>query len=166
MIINKKKGNLLNATEKFIVQQCNCVTTTPHGLSKTIADRFPWADVYRMRPIKSKTSKNTAHTPETPGTIAIFNGPAELAVICMFAQWAPGKIGDWSWRYQQTYDDNSASQREQWFIDCLKLIDDDPTINSPVACPYNIGCGLAGGNWRNYKAMLKKAKTEFVIYKL
>lgn len=161
MILEEKKGDLLDATEAFIAQQCNCVTVKSHGLSAAIAKRWPWADVYAKR---KPRSANTALTPDIPGTIEIIKGPDDLSVVCMFAQWTPGKPGAWTDKYPKTYTDITATQRTEWFRQCLKAMDEE--IDSPVAVPYQIGCGLAGGNWNTYKAMLQEAKTEFVIYRL
>ena len=165
MILDEKKGDLLDAKEAFIAQQCNCVTIKSHGLSAAIAKRWPWADVYAKRKPKSA---NTALEPDTPGTIQIIKGPDadSHSVVCLFAQWTPGKPGAWTDKYPKTHDDTTAAQRSEWFRQCLKAMDDCEEIDGPVAVPYQIGCGLAGGNWSTYKAVLQEAKTEFVIYQL
>ena len=40
-------GDLLEATEQYIVQQANCVTSYAHGLARAIEEKFPHADVYK-----------------------------------------------------------------------------------------------------------------------
>ena len=38
--------NIVYAKEKYIMQQCNFLTITSHGLSKTLADHFHHGDAY------------------------------------------------------------------------------------------------------------------------
>jgi O-acetyl-ADP-ribose deacetylase (regulator of RNase III) len=47
--INLISGNLLDSTDTFIVHQTNCVTTYGKGLSASIFNRFPHANVYKSR---------------------------------------------------------------------------------------------------------------------
>lgn len=46
----------------------------------------------------------------------------------------------------------------------------DNLSNHGVAIPWNIGCGLAGGDWSRYKGLLEWFETrivnEIVLYKL
>ena len=39
-MIPVKYKNIIYAEEKYIMQQCNCLTITSHGLSKTLAESF------------------------------------------------------------------------------------------------------------------------------
>ena len=57
VILNIIDGNLLDAREKYICHQCNCLSKTSYGLSKSIANKFKWADIYKIRAIDSY--KNT-----------------------------------------------------------------------------------------------------------
>ena len=45
--------------------------------------------------------------------------------------------------------------RIQWFQRCLDDIAKIPNIKE-IGFPYNIGRGLAGGDWNNYQDMLEK----------
>lgn len=160
MVLSYLTGDLLSAKENHIAQQCNCLTVRSHGLSAVIAKKYPWADVYASR--KGIGNRNCAASPELPGTIKVMQN-GYTAVICLFAQWAPGTSGSYSRSYPKTYNDTS-SDRERWFAHCLTEVD---KLQLPaVAVPYMIGCGLAGGNWLNYEAMLNAATTPFIVYKL
>jgi hypothetical protein len=170
VIIKTVNGDICNAKERYICQQCNCVTVKPHGLSKYIADRFPYANVYASRPARSA---NTAAVPDEPGTVVEMGyeledgaeeAPADRTptVLCMMGQWLPGKPGVYSRCYPRTHTDTPAD-RESWFRDCLDIIDAEGY--GTVAVPFRIGCGLAGGNWARYKRMLEECKTKVVIYK-
>lgn len=52
--------------------------------------------------------------------------------------------------YKDTYD-----ERKKWFQDCLDILDSNNY--GTVAMPYGIGCGLAGGKWKDYKDMIENA---------
>jgi len=54
--------------------------------------------------------------------------------------------------------------RLQWFKQCLAEIEKVIRDTDVVAFPYNIGCGLAGGDWAQYFAQRINAKV--VVYKL
>lgn len=163
-IVKTVNGSLLDSKEPYIAQQCNCCTVKPRGLSATISKQLPWADVYSKRnAIRGRKAINKSK----PGTIQIDSDPANRSiykVIHMFAQYAPGKPGRYQSYYPSEYDDDTTD-REMWFSDCLKVIDEATDI-STVAMPYLIGCGLAGGSWKTYEKMLQKAKTDIVLYKL
>lgn len=137
------KGDLLDAEEYHIAQQCNCVTVKSHGLSKVIANKWPEADVYAKR--QQLDSRNCAINRSEPGTVEKCHLDDKI-ILCMFAQYCPGKVG-WCSRVYDS--DETAKDRQRWFSECLDIIDDDETI-SVVAMPYGIGCGLAGGNWQKY----------------
>lgn len=158
-IVRVVEGNLLRAKELVVAQQCNCLTARAHGLSRTIANEWPWADVYGQRP---RSAPNTARTPSVPGTIQLSTDGVRT-VVHMFAQWAPGRPGAFTARYNKAYDDTPAN-RHIWFRECLERI--DALGIEEIAMPYLIGCGLAGGHWPTYEATLSAAKTNIVLYRL
>ena len=132
-------GDLLKATEQYIVHQCNCITTTSAGIANYINKKYPWADVYTKR-----------KKPDIPGTIKICSSPlGNKHVICMFSQYFPGKA-----KNKLTEKDNIAD-RSKWFTSCLdKIAKQLPDVKT-FAFPYKIGCGLAGGNWALYMNYLE-----------
>lgn len=48
---------------------------------------------------------------------------------------------------------DTAEMRREWFQDCLNVISSHSGIQE-IAFPYGIGCGLAGGSWFDYLAMI------------
>ena len=44
-------GNILDAKEEYILQQCCCTAIRPHGLSETIAIVWKDANIYALRKI-------------------------------------------------------------------------------------------------------------------
>lgn len=163
VIVSEVRGNLLDAKEKYIAQQCNCVTVRPHGLSKSIAERWSHGDVYSGRSAKSR---NTAQEPDTPGTVVITEGgPKEPVLLHLMAQWTPSKPGGYNRYYPSTYRDTSAN-RKAWFKECLDALEEHIPREEIIAVPFRIGCGLAGGNWTEYRKMLEDAQCKIKLYRL
>lgn len=160
MIVEEIEGDILQATENYIAQQCNCVTTKPHGLSEIISQHFPHGDVYGKR---KKKSANTAMFPDEPGSVVITEHAGYPTLLHMMAQWAPGKIGTYCRYYPTTYRDTRAN-RESWFANCLTILDSEVPSMQVVAMPGFIGCGQAGGHWDTYKDMLRSCNTKIKLY--
>ena len=151
-------GDLLLAKEKYIAHQCNCCTTDPKGLSLYLFKKYPYANTYKKR------VKNDKSTYSEPGTIDVCctNNGDNKCIINMYAQVYPstGK-----------YSNDSKEKRISWFKECLNQIKKiDGIQNESVAMPYNIGCGLAGGDWPTYEKILKEfvdnEKINIVLYKI
>ena len=140
-----KHENILNATEDAIIQQCNCISRKPHGLSQQINNRFDYCKMYINRPGKSP---NTATVPAIPGTIEIWkgNGPD---IICLLAQYGMGKPGS----FGNTIPD-TPELRLKWFAEALNRIDEKEYKS--LAVPWKIGCGLAGGSWDLYQPLIEE----------
>jgi len=154
-------GDLLESECTIIAHQCNCKTQSSAGLSKAIFTKFPYSDAYSERT-----------NPDTPGTIDIRgNGQDKRYVANMFAQYYPS-FPKWK--------NDTAELRKQWFRKCLDyisgfiqenyIIPESLTENVSVGFPYLIGCGLAGGKWKDYENILKDwSKTsqfDVIVYKL
>lgn len=124
-------GNLITTPVDIIVQQCNCTTSTTKGLSDVIKKSLGVYIYDQSRQtgtiIVNKTRK------DVPGYVANF-----------MAQRGPGKP-----RGTDSYENRLA-----WFSLCLDhlraYLQNHPEMKS-VAFPHGIGCGLAGGNWRDYR---------------
>jgi|APSaa5957512535_1039671.scaffolds.fasta_scaffold55220_3 hypothetical protein len=163
VIIKTIKRNLLNAKENYIAHQCNCITTKSKGLAKSISDKFNHGDYYGQR---TPLTPNTAIVADRdkPGTIKILYGKPNI--ICIFSQWTPGKVASiWADRYPKLNGKKETTEdRLQWFADGIKLI--EQTVKEPIAIPYKIGCGMAGGNWIKYKKILEDSTAKFIIYKI
>ena len=165
------EGDLLETKQKYIAQQCNCITCKPHGLSKSISNKFKYGDIYGTR---KKLTANTAieEDRDEPGTIRILESDdvkKSPHIICIFGQWSPGSPSS-KWIYIYPKYKNiveTSEQRLKWFEKAINYIDDDDRLQDEIiSIPYKIGCGLAGGQWKQYKTILTKAKTKFIINKL
>lgn len=139
------KGNLLDATEKYIAHQCNAVSNQAGGLAYYIFKKFPYADIYKNRPYPYKPVG-----PNFPGACFISgNGTSKRYVINMIAQYYPGGPLDGGNLL------DGASKREFYFSQCLRTISYMLDGGDSIAFPFHIGCGLAAGNWKNYYRMLE-----------
>mgnify|MGYP003388283481 CR=1 FL=1 len=162
-IIKIIEGDLLEASEKYIAQQTNCLTCHSHGLSKNIARKFSHGNIYGTRkPLTRNICIETDR--DVPGTIQILKGHPNI--ICIFGQWAPGKSnGVWVNRYPLYQNIKETKQlRLIWFQNAIKEIE-NKVEEEMVGIPYKMGCGLAGGNWNEYEQILDNSIANFVIYK-
>eukprot|EP01068_Selenidium_serpulae_P011229 Selendium_serpulae@DN5621_c0_g2_i4.p1 len=86
--------------------------------------------------------------------------------INMFGQFELGPAGKYSRvALPAGIKNETRLLQEKWFRECFEAITeinhkpilqgqtDGPSIKS-IAFPHSIGCGLAGGNWNRYQAML------------
>ncbi len=155
-------GDLLEATNDVIVQQCNCVTMKSHGLSETISKKYPYADIYSKRISKSA---NTAKVPEIPGTCIISIPNSKIGdlqeqpiIAALMGQICPGKPGQWCKVYNIDPKLDDASSRLKYFKTALtNLLKICKRENwKSVSFPFKIGCNLAGGNWLLYLELIKE----------
>ncbi len=148
--VTVKRGDLLQAKEQYIAHQCNCISIHAAGLAAQLFGRHPKADDYakRMKP-SARLQVVRCKGIDRLGTIkvhAVRNAPYD-GVINMMAQYYPGPV-------ERAYRGKDlASDRHVAFRQCLEAIAKIPAIRS-VAFPHRLGCGLAGGDWTAYRAML------------
>lgn len=127
-IINK---NIL-LFEGYICHQANCTSIGTKGLVRQIFHKYPNTNIYQQRT-----------GPSQLGTIAITDN-----IIHLFGQRYPGR---------PNITDDTTPIRLHAFKTGLVHISRIPNIhNTPLAIPYKIGCGLAGGNWGKYYATLNQ----------
>ena len=163
------KGDILNATEDFILQQCNCLTVKAHGLSETLGNKFPHARVYNHRKPISQHAYGSNIAIEVdraiPGTAVICTGVP--GIICLFSQWRPGKItAPYFDYYPESNPRETELQRLLWFISSLTQVGEYfrhqcSGKNFSIAIPNRIGCGLAGGNWEKYFKVLQQFEEKY-----
>lgn len=125
-------GDLLEAKEKYIAHQTNCISQKASGIAQTIFQKFPYADTYTNR-----------IQPDIPATIQIVgNGQDQRYIINLYAQYYPGKS-----KYAFSTKDGIET-REKYFHKCLLRVAKIENLES-IAFPWRIGCGLAGGEWKH-----------------
>ena len=132
-------SDILESNAQLIAHQCCCVSTFKgkgKGLYESIANKFPYANVYSSREEDS-----------LPGTVKLFGDKKlkQRLVLAIFAQLKPGPPSK----------KDTTEMRERWFSNALKKISNIKGIKS-IAFPYKIGCGLAQGNWEVYRVKIEE----------
>jgi len=81
-------------------------------------------------------------------------------IFGMMGQYNPGKVKDRAkpgkhYAVAETYE-----KRRKWFREALKAIGKRKDIKI-VSFPEEVGCDMAGGDWKNYLQMLIKFRMEY-----
>lgn len=173
-------GDLIKADVDVIVQQCNCLTTTAHGLSQHIKDHLGVDPYGHRKLLPGRTNCCVATDRDIVGTVKVYqlNNRRPSYVACLFAQLSPGKSSRfYNEIVTQCHDPvtklpvrDTNNERVIWFQRCLEVL--APWIVTSgyktVALPYLIGCGLAGGSWSVYEKIItdwgNKNKDNFTTY--
>lgn len=126
------EGNILNANDDLICHQVNCKGVMGAGLAKQIRNKYPIVFEKYRKLCNSQEGKllgATQYIETSDGKV----------IVNMFAQDGYGR--------DRRHTDYEALEQ------CLNSIkytvsDNNTALNGKtVAFPYQIGCGLAGGNW-------------------
>lgn len=155
-----QRVDLLEVNADCIVQQCNCVTLNAQGLAASIASRFSYADLYGKR-IGRNTSCATPATQDVPGTCILARPPPDSigpVIAHLMGQIAPGKPASSARKYGISPGTDNTKCRLEYFKSALDELADVCRQENwkVVAFPFRIGCGLAGGSWPDYLAMLQE----------
>jgi hypothetical protein len=126
-------GDILKFPCDLIIHQTNCTSKNALGLAQSIFKMHPKADTY------------STGEKRKPGTTTIIKITDYLRIANLYGQYLPGK------KEEKGYD--RLSLFKSGLIDLERQIDERSLI---VAFPFNIGCGLAGGNWPDYKKEVDK----------
>ena len=139
-------GDLLDFPQgiDIIAHSCNCRNTMGAGIALQIKQRYP--DVYRVDTNAYENGVNTL------GNISICSDiQTGKHIINMYTQASYGSNGRFV-----SYDAlNSALQKVKDFA--LSKTTDNTTLDTNsilVGLPYNLSCGLAGGDWDTVKSIV------------
>jgi len=154
-------GNLLTYECDVLVQQCNCITINSLGLSKSITQRFGVDPYAHRKPSRNPRIADEA-TSDVPGTISFhpIENQEHRHVANLYAQYTPGSLAKNTSIYHNAREARGIQEtpelREAWFEQCLRSLAEhlDESEHYRIAFPHGIGCGLAGGNWAHYRAMI------------
>lgn len=78
-----KNQDICGTTEKYILQQCNCLTVTSSGLSETLANHFEHGDVYNDRRPMGRRNCSIPEDRSIPGTVTILDGEEHMPSIML-----------------------------------------------------------------------------------
>ena len=139
-----------NLNLDILCHQINCCTTTSYGIAKSINDKYKYANRY--------INRNYTKIKDIPGEIYIetdLENNNNPIIVCLAGQYTPGCIGR-KINLNDNYIIETTELRELWFKKCLDKLYDylSKFDNKKIGFPYNIGCGLAGGDWNNYYNMI------------
>ncbi len=159
-------GDLFKCQMDLIVQQCNCLTVTAHGLSDDIRIRLRVDPYSHRQRLSGRRNCAILSDRDQVGSVKIYKRSKgnPTYVACLFAQFAPGRSNQY---YQDILSEqvdlvtnqpivDDAKQCQDWFRRGLERLGQRAIqLNvKTMAFPFRIGCGLAGGDWIVYKQMI------------
>lgn len=148
-MLQYKNGDILEAEEKIICHQTNCLGIMGAGLALQIARKYPEVDKkYRNFCIEYGEWNFLGQT-------QLVNTYDDKIIANCFGQKRPGFGKQTDYKALKT---------------CLKAVEEFANQNNfSVAIPYKIGCGLAGGDWNIVEKIIKDifemSPIKCVIYK-
>jgi len=157
------EGNILNATEDIICHQVNCRGKMGSGLAKQIRNKYP--NVYEsyvklVNWQKEEYNKGLAKNKSLLGNIQFVDCSDGKVIANLFGQEGYGR--------DKQYTDYTALRKSLESLYETVTCDYNTLYGKSIAIPYNLGCGLAGGNWNIVYEMIKQIfyNYEITIYKL
>jgi len=137
-------GDILQASEKLVVHQVNCMGVMGGGIALQIRKQFP--KVY------SEYKRLCSHTEPNQllGTIQCVEDNLDRVFINLFGQLDYGR--------NKQYTDYVALKRG-----LVNVCNIAKQYNVPVAIPFNIGCGLAGGGWDVVYKMIEEVFGDYDV---
>ena len=137
------KGNLLDATEDIIAHQVNCMGVMGSGLAKQIRNKYP--EVYANYKDYLKNYK---------GKIL---GSAQ-SVVCHDGKIVFNLFGQYGYGRDKQYTDYNALKSA---LSSLYLFTYNKNLS--IAFPYNLGCGLAGGDWNVVYKIIEEVFNDYDV---
>lgn len=170
-MITEVDGNLLSDIKPYsiIIHQVNCLGKMGAGFAAQIAKKFDglWKSYHEYCGWFQEDYNGKSHRDEILGTWHIFRpkGRNDLIIVNAFGQEYVSRdrqVTDYdAWNKilkklekQTRIENKTRSKEKQW----------------KIHAPFNMGCGLGGGDWEKMYALIKlyfeESSVEFVIHKL
>ena len=128
-------GSIFDSPADILVHQVNCKGVMGAGLAKQFRVRYP--EMYAMYRFNCNTSKPE----DLLGKVLYYSAPDGKLIANIYAQNGFGSHG--------RHTDYEALKS------CLSYVKETAEINGfTVAVPYNLGCGLGGGDWNEVYRIL------------
>lgn len=143
-IINQ---DILELDYGIICHQVNCVGVMGSGLALKIKNK--WPQVYSY--YKEYVDNNSAE------------GSAQLICVVPHGLYVANIFGQVFYGRDRVYTDLMLVASA--FAQLKSLIIRDSLEELPVYVPYNMGCGLGGGNWKDYSKLIEHYLPEAIICK-
>lgn len=137
-------GDLLKAPFQFIAHQVNCRGVMGAGIALQIKNKYP--EVYNA--YKVFCNINTTKPP-LGKSLCVWTKDNHC-IINVFGQLGYG-------RAQQQTDYDALYSGFAMAAEEIRntFLNGNPCYQIPIAIPYGIGCGLAGGDWEKVEEILK-----------
>lgn len=134
-MIKYVKSNIFDVECDYILHQTNCFGVAGAGLALQIRNKVPgWFQAYQ----KYCREHNAL------GSVQVYKH-----IINMFGQYGYGRYGK--------HTDYAAVQKALRHLNCVI------PKGSTIAIPYNLGCGLAGGNWDIMLSIVSHELTDYTV---
>lgn len=158
-------GSLLDAKENIICHQVNCQGVMGAGVALAIKKK--WPEVYtrysqfcnQVKRGESIVNEKILRTEDMLGLILPIkvDDTKDIAVFNFFSQLNYGRGSN-----QTSLEDFEKCVNKTHALAC--------TENKTVAMPYKIGCGLAGGDWKDVYEILYRyfgnGPVDLTLYKI
>ena len=152
-MITFEEGNIFEGMCDVICHQVNCRGVMGSGIAKEVRWRFP--EVYKKF---RETYSNKMNVLGEVDIISVAEG--HRFIVNMYAQ--------------DNYLPRGIRHTDYWaFEECVRKMKDffyERRKEISIGFPYNIGCGLGGGDWSVIKRILEKyfnnTEWDIVIWKL
>lgn len=138
------EGNVLDTPFQFIAHQVNCQGVMGAGLARQIRNKYP--NVYDT--YKIFCNINTAKPP-LGKSLCVWTEDNHC-IINVFGQLEYGRAQQQT-DYDALYSGFAIAAEE--IRDTF--LNENPRYQVPIAIPYGIGCGLAGGDWNKVREVLE-----------
>jgi len=140
-------GNILSAKEDIICHQVNCMSVMGGGLAKQIKNKYP--EVHRAY-------------------LWILKSCGKQLGYCQFVTCHDGKTIANLFGQDEFGTNKRNTDYHYLRMSFLYLLRHAKEYKLTIAIPYNIGCGLGGGNWDVVYKMIKEVFEfyDVTIYKL
>lgn len=165
--VTEEFSDLLEVKEGIICHQVNCLGRMKSGLAKSISEKYPivktkYDEMFfhiENNTVKSDlyVSSNLISTEIIPsdfvsllGYVQLLDVENELYVANLFGQYDYGTDS----RKTEYFALKTALERvQEW--ESLRTLFDGPAPSMKVHLPKNLGCGLAGGDWKIVRKIIE-----------
>lgn len=142
MTIRVVDGDLLEAQEHIIGHQVNCQAVMGSGVAKALKSRYPRIYTAYMEYCSGKKPEELL---------------GKLQIVELEGKWAANLFGQLNYgRSSAIYTDYPSLQQA-----LLSLKEYAKERGLSVALPYQIGCGLANGDWNVVGPMIEDAFRDY-----
>ncbi|WP_139991842.1 macro domain-containing protein [Paenibacillus paridis] len=146
MAVKIIQGDLTNAKEDILGHQVNCQGVMGSGIARVIRTKYP--EAYHAFIEKSK---NTSNHKKLLGECQLIDSKGDKKIANLFGQFYFGKSS-------QLYTDYDALRKA---LTTLKQRAAEAQLS--VALPYNIGCGLANGDWNVVSNIIEEVFEDYEV---